>query len=160
MTLKSDAKFEEELPCCCKNDKNLVKFDSSTQTSQKFALWLVPIVKKYLMFDLKKYRRVIFYDTTEWCKIWWKTDSWFEIWHDEFDKFSPKHSKVSKLGLWWDPFVQSREYMSLKYTEGLCVMTMKNDAKFEEEFICHFKIDMRNLTNFDPSIWKSKKITL
>ena len=30
-------------------------------------------------------------------------------------------------------------------------MTMKNDAKFEEELTCHFKVDMSNLTNFDPS---------
>ena len=41
--------------------------------------------------------------------------------------------------------------MSLKSTEELCVMTMKNDAKFEEELTCQFKIDMRNLTNFDLS---------
>ena len=26
-------------------------------------------------------------------------------------------------------------------------MTMKNDAKFEEELTCHFKVDLRNLTN-------------
>ena len=30
-------------------------------------------------------------------------------------------------------------------------MTMKNDTKFEEELNCQFKIDSRNLTNFDPS---------
>ena len=30
-------------------------------------------------------------------------------------------------------------------------MAMKNEAKFEEELTCQFKIDMRNLTNFDPS---------
>ena len=30
--------------------------------------------------------------------------------------------------------------MSLKFTEELCVMTMKNDAKFEKELTCHFKI--------------------
>ena len=41
--------------------------------------------------------------------------------------------------------------MSLKSTEELSVMTMKNDAKFEEELTCHFKVDMSNLTNFDPS---------
>ena len=35
-------------------------------------------------------------------------------------------------------------------------MTMKNDAKFEEESTCQFKIDMRNLTNFDPSTRKSQ----
>ena len=41
--------------------------------------------------------------------------------------------------------------MALKSTDELSVMTMKNDAKFEEELTCHFKVDMRNLTNFDPS---------
>ena len=40
--------------------------------------------------------------------------------------------------------------MSLKSTEELCVMTMKNDAKFEEKLTCQFKIDMKNLTKFDP----------
>ena len=28
---------------------------------------------------------------------------------------------------------------------------MENDAKFEEELTCRFKIDMENLRNFDPS---------
>ena len=50
--------------------------------------------------------------------------------------------------------------MILKFTEELCVMAMKNNAKFEEESTCHFKIDMRNLTNFDSSNRKSKKIAL
>ena len=39
-------------------------------------------------------------------------------------------------------------------------MTMKNDARFEEELTCHFKIDMKNLRNFDPSTRKSKKFAL
>ena len=39
-------------------------------------------------------------------------------------------------------------------------MTMKNNAKFKEELICHFTTDMRNLTNFDLSTQKSKKIAL
>ena len=41
--------------------------------------------------------------------------------------------------------------MSLKFTGELWVMTMKNDAKIDEELTCQFKIDMRNLKNFDPS---------
>ena len=41
--------------------------------------------------------------------------------------------------------------MGLKFTGELCLMTMKNDAKTEEELTCRFKIDMRNFTNFDPS---------
>ena len=51
---------------------------------------------KYLMFDLKKYRGVIFHDTEEWCKIWRKTDLWFGKWHEVYDKFSPEHLEVSK----------------------------------------------------------------
>ena len=50
--------------------------------------------------------------------------------------------------------------MSLRFTEELYVLTMKNDAKFEEELTCHFIIDMRNLTNFDPSSRKSEKLAL
>ena len=110
------------------------------------------------VFDVwqKMYSGVIFHYTEEWCKIWRKTDLWFGKWQ-EFGKFSPEHSKVSILGLWWDPFVQSRKFMSLKFTEELCAMTMKNDTKIEEELTCRFKIDMRNFTNFDPSTRKSKK---
>ena len=50
--------------------------------------------------------------------------------------------------------------MTLKLIEELCVMTMKNDAKIEEELTCCFKIHMRNLTNFDPNIQKSKQFAL
>ena len=35
---KYEAKFEEKLICCFKNDKNLVNFDPSTRKSKKFAL--------------------------------------------------------------------------------------------------------------------------
>ena len=50
--------------------------------------------------------------------------------------------------------------MTLKFTEELCVMTMKNDTKIEQELTCHFKIDMSNFRNFDPSTQKSKKFVL
>ena len=112
------------------------------------------------MFELKKYRGATFHDTKVWCKIWRKADLWFGKWHEEFAKFSPEDTKLSKLQLSLDPFMQSRKYISLKLRGELCVMTMKNGAKFEIEFTCHFKTDMRNLTNFDPSIQKSKKFVL
>ena len=47
--------------------------------------------------------------------------------------------------------------MSFKFARKLCVMTMTNDAKFEEELTYQFKIDMRN---FDPSTRKSHKFAL
>ena len=39
-------------------------------------------------------------------------------------------------------------------------MTMKNNAKFEEELTFHFKTDMRNVTSFNSSTRNSKKIAL
>ena len=39
-------------------------------------------------------------------------------------------------------------------------MTIKNNAKFEQELPCKFKIDMINLTNFDPSTQKSQNVSL
>ena len=47
--------------------------------------------------------------------------------------------------------------MTLKFSEELCVMTMKNNPKFDEELTCHLKTDMKNLTNLDSSNQKSKK---
>ena len=41
--------------------------------------------------------------------------------------------------------------MSLKIAGKLCVMTMRNDAKFEKELTSQFKTDTRNFINFDPS---------
>ena len=37
---------------------------------------------------------------------------------------------------------------------------MTIDEKFEKELTCPFKIDMRNLTNFNQSTQKSKKSAL
>ena len=79
-----------------------------------------------------RHAKACFHDTEGWCKIWKKTNLWFGKWHEEYGKFPSEQFKVSKLG-WWDPLIQSRKSMSLKSTEELCVMTMKNDAKFEEE---------------------------
>ena len=67
---------------------------------------------------------------------------------------------MSKLELSWDTFVKNRKCMSLKFTEELCVMIMKNDTKIEEGLTCHFKTDMRNLTNFDSNTRKSPKFAL
>ena len=100
--LKRDATFEEIPICCFKNDKKLVNFFPSAQNLQKCT--------KYKAFGLRKYRGVIFYDTGVSYKIFKKTDLWFGKWLVEFGKFSSEHLEVSKLGLWWDPFVQSIKY--------------------------------------------------
>ena len=69
---KSDVKFEEKLICCFKNEKNLVDFDLSTQFFKSCTV-ICPFCAKYITFDHKKSRGVIFNDTAESCKIWRKT---------------------------------------------------------------------------------------
>ena len=142
--MKNDEKFEEEWTC-------REEFDNFwPEHSKVSSVWAK-----------RRYRGVIFHHTEEWCKIWRKTGLWFEKWHEEFGKFSPEHSKVLKLGLWWDPFIQSRICMSSKIIEELQVITMKKaNAKFEKELTCCFNINIRNLTNFDPSTGKSQKFAL
>ena len=56
--------------------------------------------------------------------------------------------------------IQSRKCMSLKFTGELFVMTMKKDARLEEELTFRFKTDMRPLRSFDPSTRKSQKFAL
>ena len=94
MRMKNNAKFEEEFTWHLKN-----KFWSEhLKVSKSFTL-MGSFLVKFILLELRKYRGVIFHDTEEWYKIWRKTDFSFGKWHEEFDKFSPDNSKVSKLEL-------------------------------------------------------------
>ena len=48
-----------------------------------------PFPEKYITFELKKYRGIIFHNTKEPYKIWRETDLWFGKWNEEFGKSSP-----------------------------------------------------------------------
>ena len=161
MTMKNAAKIDKELTCRFKTDmRNCRNFDPSTQKSKKKFVLICSLWPKYKLFELPKYKGVIFHDTEKLCKFLRKTDLWFQKRREKYGKFLPEHMKVSKLGLWWDSFAQSRKGMSLSFTKELCVMTIKNNAKFKEELTCHFKIGMRNLTNFVSSTRKFNKIAI
>ena len=79
------------------------------------------------------------HDTEEWCKVWRKTDSWFQKWHEEFVNFNASSGKSDNLH--FDVLRLSKVYYvwAKKSTEELCVITLKNDAKFEEELTCALK---------------------
>ena len=55
-------------------------------------------------------------------------------------KIFTRHLKVSKLGLWFDSFIQSRKCMSVKFTWELCVMKMKNDANWKRNWLVVSKL--------------------
>ena len=135
---------------------SLTNFDLNTRKSQKiFTLMPLHWSKVYIAWAKKVHRR---YRSWHWKVMRNFKKSYPVVWNMklEFGKLSPEHLKVSKLGLWWEPFVQSRKCMSLKFSKELCVMTMKNDTTIGEDLACCFKADMRNLTCFDSSTQKSK----
>ena len=115
---------------------------------------------KYIMFELKKFKELIFNGTEYWCKIWMKADLCSQECYEDFEKFSLTHSKVSELRLSMDPLAQSRKWVSLKFKGGLCVITMNNDAKFREELSCQFKMSHEEFNDFDRSSQKSQKYSL
>ena len=186
--------------------------------SLQIATFMASFCLNLKMYELKIYRGGLCHDNEEWYQIWrgidltwgiWQILTWplknlknfpfnrlllvkvYNVWakksieelclmalnvvdatFDKDENYALKNDMKNlanfyqsmfgclKIVIWWDPFIQSRKCMSLKFTREFYVMTMKNDAKFEEESTCQFKIDMRNLTNFDPSTRKSQKFAL
>ena len=62
----------------------------------------------------------------------------------------------------FDVLLLSKIYyvLSKKSTEELCVITLKNKAKFEKELICTLKNNMRNWVNFNSTLEILKICTL
>ena len=55
--------------------------------------------------------------------------------------------------LHFDVLLLSKVYcFSQKSSEELCVITLKNDEKLEQDLTCALKNDMKNLANFDPTL--------
>ena len=92
-----------------KNDKNLANFDPNAQFS-KICTVICPFCEKYITFDQKKYKEVIFDDTKSHAKYEEKQACGLE--NDTRNLANFHQSKVSKLVLSWDHFVQSRKCMS------------------------------------------------
>ena len=86
--------------------KNLKNFHFNGHLLRKlYIVWAKKVQRAYLLWHWKVMQNLR------------KTDLWFGKWQEEFGNFSPEHSKVSKLGLWWNPFIQSRKCTGLKLTE-------------------------------------------
>ena len=87
---------------------------------------------KYIFFELKRNRGIIFHETEQGFKICRGIDSLFQNWHKEFDKIWPEHSKVSKIlilvGPFWAKYIL---FEPKKSTQELSFMTLESDARFE-----------------------------
>ena len=160
MTMKKDTKIEEELTSRFKIDmRNFRNFDLSTLKFKNVCcnwlfvtmvcnVWAAKVKSSYFswhwiaMQNFTKKRLVVW-------KITW------EIW-----QIFTRALESVKIGTLVDPFVQSTKVMTFNFTENLYVMTMKDNAKFEEKLTCHFNTVMSNLTNFNLSTQKCKKCAL
>ena len=132
--------------------------------------WALKILKKinfnsfwakYILFELKK-------STEEFSFMTLKSNA-------KFGEELTRHSKLA-WGIWWiltralenltnshfSGLLLNKVYIAwaIKSTEELSFKTLKSDAKFGEKLTCYFKIDIKNLTNFDPRIQKSKSLLL
>ena len=119
--------------------------------------WLLVTKGATKLFELQNFREIIFYDTEEICRFWRKTALRFE---KNLRNLANFHQSTWKCQNWdFVGILLSKVEKVWPYNLQLC-MTMKNNAKFEEELTCHFKTNLRNLTNFDSSTRKSKQIAL
>ena len=67
---------------------------------------------------------------------------------------------VASIKIWCATFVESILFLNQKNTEELCVITLKNDVKYEKELTWALKNDRRNLENFDSTLESFKISTL
>ena len=76
ITLKNDAKPEEELACALKNDmSNLTNFDPTLESIPILTL-MDSLWPNYIIFRLKKYRGIMYHYTEDQCKLWRKNNLW------------------------------------------------------------------------------------
>ena len=115
---------------------------------------------KYIMFDLRKYKGVMFDSTEYWCKIWRKTDFCFQKWHKEFGKFSPETWKSQNLdfdGILLNPkykIYELKTYRGVvchdnkewcKTGRGIDLLFQNWDEEFDEFWLEYSKISKRSL---------------
>ena len=162
MTMKNDAKFEEEFSCHFKTEtRNLNKFWSEHLKVSKIFILMCSFWAKYIFFHLKKYRGLIFYKTEEGYRIWKGIDLSFQNWQKEFDKFWPGHLKVPNIftliGSFWAKYI----LFGLKKYRGVIFHETEEGYKILRGIDLSFQSwHVRNLINFDLSTWKSQKFSL
>ena len=114
---------------------------------------------KYIRFELKKYRGVIFHDTEQWCKIRINPDlkvskiAWGIGW-----TFIRAFKSLKNCNLMDSSLSKVYNMFQLENFRGICVMTLKGDAKFKGRLTLDLKNDIMNLVNFHASSRKSENL--
>ena len=115
---------------------------------------------KYILFEMKNYREVIFHETKEGYKIWGGIDLSFQNWHKEFGKFWPEHSRVSKMFTLMGSFWANYIFFELKKYRGVIFHETEEGYKIWRGIDMSFQNWHWSFTNFDLSTRKSKNFSL
>ena len=147
IALKIDKKFEGELACSSKNCHE--EFGKFSPEHFKVSKLMASFCLKFKMYELKIYRGVMCHDNEQWGKIWRGSDLSVEeftwgIWQILTRALENlKHLHFNRLlltkvnNVWAKKIIEELFFRELNIDakfEGqmTCVMTMKNDTKFEE----------------------------
>ena len=107
---------------------------------------------KYIMLQLRMYRKVMFDGTQDWLeKFEGKLICCFKN-DKNLVNFDPSTQKSQKFALW---HVLSGNVWPKK-VQQLSFMALESHAKFGGKLTFAFKNDMRNLKHFHQSTWKSQ----
>ena len=113
---------------------------------------------KYILFELKKYRGIIFHETEEGYKIWRGIELLFQNWHKEFDKIWPEHSKVSKIFILMGSFWAKYILFELKRYRGVIFHETEGGYKIWRGMDLSFKNWHKEFDKFWPERSKVSKI--
>ena len=133
-----------------------MNFQPTTQKSKNFTL-MGSFCPKYLRFELKKYRGVIFHDTEQWCKIWINPDLVVSKIAWEIGRTFIRAPKSLKDFTLIGSFCPKHMFQLQNFIE-LCVITLKCVAKFGGKLTCGLKNDIRSFFNFHMSSQKSETL--
>ena len=115
---------------------------------------------KYILFELKKNRGIIFQETEEGTKIWGGIDLSFQNWHEKFDKFWPQDSKVSTIFILMGSFWAKYILFELKKYRGVIFHKTEEGYRIWRGIDLLFQISRRDWTNFNLSTQKSQRYSL
>ena len=148
ITLKIDAKFEKNWFVVSKITRVWWSLNRALKSLQNLHFYLLLLCKVFNFWPKKSSVELSFMRLNSDPKFEEKLTCGLENDMRNMAHFHQSTWKSENWDLDRILLIQSRKRMSLKFTEELCVTTMKNDAKLEEELTCHFKIDIRILNEF------------
>ena len=95
---------------------------------------------KYIMFEFRKYRGVMFNGTQDWNIVWRKNDVLPKITLRIWQIFTRAALENFKSGIFMVSFCLKLKMHKFKNYTGVCVMTMRNDAKLKSNWLFSSKL--------------------